>query len=240
LLPALDAQRWQLPPPLGALGAAEALQQLSPAALDPLPEPLLALLARRGLTTAAAVHALLDPPAAPPPHDHCPQLSCAVDRLERACRRGEPVAVCGDYDADGMTSTALLVGVLERLGARAEAAIPSRQEDGYGLNPAMVERLAAAEVSLLVTVDNGVSAEEALHRAAALQVDVILTDHHTLPEQLPLVRDGAEDLAVGLGKGREEAGGGGGARDEVGHLLHPRELERLRDDLAAEGPARLN
>lgn len=65
----------------------------------------------------------------------------AVQRLVRACAVAEPVAICGDYDADGMTSTALLVGVLERLGARPQAAIPSRQEEGYGLNAGMVERL---------------------------------------------------------------------------------------------------
>jgi single-stranded-DNA-specific exonuclease len=153
--------------------------------MEPLPEPLLALLARRGHSTAAAVAALLDPPDAPAAHDHFPQLQQAVDRLELACQRGERVAVCGDYDADGMTSTALLMGVLGRLGARPEAAIPSRLEEGYGLNPAMVERLAAADVALLVTVDNGVSATAALVRAAELAVEVIITDHHTLPEQLP-------------------------------------------------------
>ncbi len=185
LLPALDAQRWLLPAPLGALGASAALSRLNPAPMEPLPEPLLALLARRGHTTANAVAALLDPPGAPAAHDHFPQLQQAVDRLEQACLQGERVAVCGDYDADGMTSTALLIGVLGRLGARPEAAIPSRLEEGYGLNPAMVERLAAADVRLLVTVDNGVSAEEALVRAADLGLEVIITDHHTLPEQLP-------------------------------------------------------
>ena len=66
-----------------------------------------------------------------------------VERLVRCSQSGEMVAICGDYDADGMTSTALLVGVLQRLGARPQAAIPSRMDDGYGLNAAMVERLAA-------------------------------------------------------------------------------------------------
>ena len=185
MLPALDAQRWHLPAPLGELAEAGALEQLNPGGHEPLPLPLLALLARRGYTTAAAVQALLDPPVAPPPSDHFPQLSPAVERLVQACQHGEPVAICGDYDADGMTSTALLVGVLERLGAQPLAAIPSRLEEGYGLNAAMVERLASQQVRLLVTVDNGVSAREALERAAALDVEVILTDHHTIPEQLP-------------------------------------------------------
>jgi len=152
---------------------------------DPLPQELLLVLQRRGLATAAAIRALLDPPAAPPPARHFPDLATAVARLKRACSEGERVAICGDYDADGMTSTALLVGVLQRLGAEPIAAIPSRMDDGYGLNAAMVERLAEQRVGLLVTVDNGVSALEALERAEALGIDAILTDHHTIPETLP-------------------------------------------------------
>ena len=185
LLPALDAQCWHLPAPLGELAAAGSLEQLNPQGSQPLPLSLLAVLARRGHTSAAAVAALLDPPQAPAAAEHFQQLEQAVERLAQACQQGEPVAICGDYDADGMTSTALLVGVLARLGARPQAAIPSRMEEGYGLNAALVERLAAQEVRLLVTVDNGVSAREALERAAALAMEVILTDHHTIPEQLP-------------------------------------------------------
>ena len=143
------------------------------------------MLARRGQGDASALATLLDPPDPPDPFLHFPDLERAVGRLAKAARGGEAVAICGDYDADGMTSTALLTGLLERLGARPQAAIPSRQEEGYGLNPAMVERLAAMGVRLLVTVDNGVSATDALNRAAALGVDVILTDHHTLGPARP-------------------------------------------------------
>ena len=179
LLPALQEQRWHLPAPLapGALQAAPAS--------DPLPEPLLALLSRRGFNSPEAIAALLDPEAAPAAGRHFPDLAKAVARLKRACSQGEAVAICGDYDADGMTSTALLVGVLQRLGARPIAAIPSRMDDGYGLNAAMVEKLAEQGVALLVTVDNGVSALEALERAKALGVEAILTDHHTIPDPLP-------------------------------------------------------
>ncbi|MCP9805050.1 single-stranded-DNA-specific exonuclease RecJ [Cyanobium sp. T1B-Tous] len=150
-----------------------------------LPEELLAVLQRRGFDTPARIEALLDPPAAPPPGRHFPDLAKAVARLKQACTQGEQVAICGDYDADGMTSTALLVGVLQRLGARPIAAIPSRMDDGYGLNAAMVERLAEQGVALLVTVDNGVSALEALERAEVLGIEAILTDHHTIPDPLP-------------------------------------------------------
>jgi single-stranded-DNA-specific exonuclease len=177
VLPAPDEQRWQLPAPLGPADPSAEAQGL--------PQELQAMLQRRGHSGAAALKALLDPEAAPDPRLHFPDLVAAEQRLEQACRCGEAVAICGDYDADGMTSTALLVGVLERLGARPQAAIPSRMDDGYGLNVAMVERLAAAGVRLLITVDNGVAAREALERAEALAVEVILTDHHSLPEVLP-------------------------------------------------------
>ncbi|MFM7675934.1 MAG: single-stranded-DNA-specific exonuclease RecJ, partial [Synechococcus sp.] len=178
--------RWQLPPPLPAPDPAPgATETAAQAPATDLPAELRAVLHRRGFHDNAAIGALLDPPAAPDPHAHFPDLAAAVERLERACASGERLAICGDYDADGMTSTALLVGVLQRLGARPVAAIPSRQSDGYGLNTAMVERLAADGIGLLVTVDNGIAAAEALERARELGVEAILTDHHTIPERLP-------------------------------------------------------
>ncbi len=182
LLTRLPAQRWQLPAPLpgpGENGPGDRFDALE------LPPELLAVLRRRGHLTPEEIGLLLDPPAAPDPRHHFAGLATAVERLRRSCGGGEPVAICGDYDADGMTSTALLMGVLQRLGARPVAAIPSRQEEGYGLNAAMVERLAADGVRLLVTVDNGIAAREALDRARELGVEVILTDHHTLPPEPP-------------------------------------------------------
>ena len=165
---------WQLPEPLSA--PASGATGLAP--------ELLAVLQRRGWQ-GEALEELLHPSPPPPAEEHFPELRVAVLRLARACDRAEPLAVCGDYDADGMTSTALLLGVLDRLGARPRAAIPSRQDDGYGLNAAMVERLQADGVRLLVTVDNGVAALDALERARQLGVEVIVTDHHTLPPERP-------------------------------------------------------
>lgn len=185
LLPPLDEQRWHLPTPLGELADPQALAQLNPHGLASLPAPLLALLARRGHRTSAAITALLEPPTAPAALEHFPDLGKALERLQQACRQGEAVAICGDYDADGMTSTALLLGVFKRLGAQPLAAIPSRLEEGYGLNPAMVERLADQGVTLLVTVDNGIAAAAALLRARELGVEVIVTDHHTIPAVVP-------------------------------------------------------
>ena len=182
LLPPIDEQRWQLPEPLTPHQRASLDQLAGRARLAP---ELVAVLLRRGCTSAAAIEALLRPQPPPPASDHFADLGKAVQRLRQACSGQEAVAICGDYDADGMTSTALLVGVLQRLGARPVAAIPSRMNDGYGLNTAMVEELAARSITLLITVDNGVSAAAALERARDLQLEVILTDHHTLPTTLP-------------------------------------------------------
>ena len=176
MLPSDLEQRWQLPAPI---------RIDSDLRSTGLAEPLLAVLQRRGYNSQRAVDTLLNPPQAPDPKAHFPDLALAVARLHRACQRQERLAICGDYDADGMTSTALLVGVLDALGAKPQAAIPSRLDDGYGLNSGMVERLAAQGVRLLVTVDNGVAAAEALKRAKQLQMDVVVTDHHTLPQELP-------------------------------------------------------
>ena len=111
-------------------------------ALDavPLPLPLRALLFRRGLTEPDQVNALLSDSPLPKPDGHFPELETAIQRLHQACLKAERVAICGDYDADGMTSTALLLRALAPLGAAPRSAIPSRMEDGYGLNPAMVDR----------------------------------------------------------------------------------------------------
>ncbi|EAQ73844.1 single-stranded-DNA-specific exonuclease RecJ [Synechococcus sp. WH 5701] len=175
-------QRWQLPVPLQPSQDEDLAREM--AALG-LPPELLAVLRRRGYDSPEAIRELLEPPPAPDPRLHFADLAVAVQRLMRACAEAEAVAICGDYDADGMTSTALLVGVLERLGARPQAAIPSRQDEGYGLNAGMVERLWGEGVRLLVTVDNGIAAREALDRARDLGVEVILTDHHTLPAEHP-------------------------------------------------------
>jgi single-stranded-DNA-specific exonuclease len=176
LLPLPSEQRWQLPAPV----------QINPELRSSgLCDPLLAVLQRRGYGDGAAIEALLNPAPAPDPRRHFPDLGKAVQRLRQACKQGERLAICGDYDADGMTSTALLVGVLRHLGAQPQAEIPSRLDDGYGLNSGMVERLAADGIRLLVTVDNGIAAREALLRAQQLEMDVEVTDHHTLPEELP-------------------------------------------------------
>ncbi len=109
----------------------------------------------------------------------------ACTRIHRAVAAGEAIVVYGDYDVDGMTSATLLFWVLKRLGAQAEIFIPDRASAGYGLNRDDILRLREKGASLLVTVDNGVSAVDEIAYAASVGMDVIVTDHHTLPEKLP-------------------------------------------------------
>ena len=168
-------QQWRLPQPIKG----------DPLPAVDLPLALKAVLFRRGLQGPEQVTWLLSDQPLPDASRHFPELSTALKRLKTACLNKESVAICGDYDADGMTSTALLMRALEAMGANPLAAIPSRMEDGYGLNRGMVEQLHADGVRLLVTVDNGVAAHEALERASELDLEVVLTDHHTLPANRP-------------------------------------------------------
>ncbi|EHJ56230.1 single-stranded-DNA-specific exonuclease RecJ [Streptococcus urinalis FB127-CNA-2] len=110
----------------------------------------------------------------------------SVERIRLALSRNEKILVYGDYDADGMTSASIMKETFEMLGAQAIIYLPNRFTDGYGPNLSVYKYYIEQEaVSLIVTVDNGVSGHEAIHFAQENNVDVIVTDHHGLPETLP-------------------------------------------------------
>ena len=113
-------------------------------------------------------------------------MSVAVERLEQAIARRERIAIHGDYDVDGITSTVILRRALEMLGGDVLHFIPERLRDGYGLQPASIERLHADGVSLIVSVDCGIRGIEAARRARELGVDLIVTDHHEPDDELPV------------------------------------------------------
>jgi single-stranded-DNA-specific exonuclease len=151
-----------------------------------LPEILGRVLAGRGLAPAE-VPGFLEPrlkDALPDP-SHLADLDRVADRLAAAVLDGEPIGIVGDYDVDGATSTALAATWLRALGIVPEIAIPDRLSDGYGASPAILERLAQAGCRLVLTLDNGTSAFEALDFAAGQGQEVIVVDHHRAEDRLP-------------------------------------------------------
>lgn len=109
----------------------------------------------------------------------------AIDRIEKAIKENEKIVIYGDYDCDGIMATSILVRAFELKQVVVGYHIPDRFVDGYGLNVNRVEEMAKKGYSLIITVDNGVSCHEAVKRASELGLDVIITDHHDLPDKLP-------------------------------------------------------
>ena len=110
----------------------------------------------------------------------------AVERIRQAIEEGENILVYGDYDADGMTSASIVKESLEQLGAECRVYLPNRFTDGYGPNASVYKYFIEQEgISLIVTVDNGVAGHGAIELAQSMGVDVIVTDHHSMPETLP-------------------------------------------------------
>ena len=110
----------------------------------------------------------------------------AVERIRQAIEEGENILIYGDYDADGMTSASIVKESLEQLGAECRVYLPNRFTDGYGPNASVYKYFIEQEgISLIVTVDNGVAGHEAIELAQSMGVDVIVTDHHSMPETLP-------------------------------------------------------
>jgi single-stranded-DNA-specific exonuclease len=117
-----------------------------------------------------------------------PDIQPAVARIYRALLSGENIAIYGDFDADGITGTALLVQGLSRLGGKVTPYIPHRLTEGYGLKTAALEKLHQQGISLVISVDCGITALAEVKRAKRLKLDIIITDHHTpLPEIPPAV-----------------------------------------------------
>ncbi len=164
-------------------------------------DPVIArLLVLRGITSPEAATQFLNP-ALDQLHDpfELTDLPVAVDRLLGAISRGERIAVHGDYDVDGVTSTVMLRRLLELLGGDVVHFIPDRLRDGYGLEPAGIDRLAAQEVVVIVSVDCGIRSAAAATRARELGIDLIITDHHepdaTLPSALAVINPKRPDCA---------------------------------------------
>jgi single-stranded-DNA-specific exonuclease len=158
------------------------------------------LLCMRGLADADQAQRFLNPSLE---HLHDPfklaDMRIAVERIERALARHERIAIHGDYDVDGVTSTVILRRALELLGGDVVHFLPERLRDGYGLQPAAIDRLHADGVGLIVSVDCGIRSTDAALRARELGVDLIVTDHHepegTLPPALAVINPKRHDCS---------------------------------------------
>jgi single-stranded-DNA-specific exonuclease len=155
-------------------------------ALGTLPRLMAGLLYQRGLRTHDEVQeflsvsdSLLEDPSL------LPDIDRAVERLQQSRDRNELVAVYGDFDADGVTGTALMVRALSRFGIRVVPYIPHRVTEGHGLNTRAIEGLREQGVQLIVTVDCGVTDVQPVALASELGMDIIVTDHHTADIDLP-------------------------------------------------------
>ena len=175
----MEYQRWGLRRP----GAPAARRSLERAGLSPL---CAALLCARGLDDPQKAAQFL---SCGPERSHDPfllkDMDRAVARIRAAIVGGERVCVYGDYDVDGITATCLLTEALAWQGGDVVSYIPDRTEEGYGLNPGAVARLAGQGVKLIVTVDCGITAVDEVEFARSLGVDVVITDHHHCKDRLP-------------------------------------------------------
>jgi len=170
--------------------------------------PLLkACLAAKGLTAAEAEAFISGEAPLSDPYAFL-DMDKAVSRLRQAIANSEHTAVYGDYDVDGITATCLMGDCLRGAGLECELYIPDRLEEGYGLNTAAIDSLAAMGVTLIVTVDCGVTGVAEAEHAARLGIDMIITDHHQCAETLPAARAVVDPKRPGCGGYADLAGVG--------------------------------
>lgn len=144
------------------------------------------LLYNRGLKTQEQIDEFLNPDYSQDIHDpHLfKDMEKACQRIYKAIDNLELITVYGDYDADGVSAAVILLTILKNLGAQVEVYLPHREREGYGLNKKAVEQI-ANKSKLIITCDCGISNVEEIALAKSLGADVIVTDHHTIPEKLP-------------------------------------------------------
>ena len=148
-------------------------------------EPFAAfLLCSRGMTDEFEIESFLYDTDLIDPYT-LPDMEKAVERVNQALENGERITVFGDYDCDGVTSTALLYSYLSSRGANVDYYIPDRSGEGYGMNLGAIDILKSRGTNVIITVDNGISAVEEIAYAKTLGIDVVVTDHHRVGDVLP-------------------------------------------------------
>ena len=169
-------KRWQIAPPVSSL-----IQTRFPN-YNPL---IVQILYNRGITTPEQAEIFLAPAIFESSPFQMHGMNQAVDRIRRAIRADEPMAVYGDFDVDGVTATALLVQALQSLGAKVRPYIPHRIDEGYGLNTEALQQLLDQGVRVVITVDCGVRSLDEVAFGTRIGLDMIVTDHHAPSETLP-------------------------------------------------------
>ncbi|MCL6458004.1 MAG: single-stranded-DNA-specific exonuclease RecJ, partial [Gorillibacterium sp.] len=167
----------------GQVDEAAVTELSSQLSLDPI---VARLLVSRGFRSVEEAKSFLQ---ADTGHLHDPFLfdgmDLAVNRIRKAVEQREKIRIYGDYDADGVSSTALMIRLFRELGADFDFYIPHRVKEGYGLNRGAIEQAKSDSIDLIVTVDTGISALEEIAYAAELGIEVVVTDHHEPPAVLP-------------------------------------------------------
>lgn len=145
------------------------------------------LLLNRGIKTEEETQRFFYPDAARDFHDPflMKDMARAVKRIGQAIEKNERIMIFGDYDVDGITACAILMRCLRTLRANVSCRLPHRIEDGYGLREKFIKECKKLNVSIVITVDNGISCASEVETANELGIDVIITDHHTVPEKIP-------------------------------------------------------
>ncbi|MEW5719445.1 MAG: single-stranded-DNA-specific exonuclease RecJ [Chloroflexota bacterium] len=169
-------KRWQIAPRVSSLVVAR-FPNLHPLVVQ--------ILYNRGITAPEQADSFLAPDALIGNPFQMRGVNEAIDRLRRAIRAGEAIAVYGDFDADGVTATALLVQVLKSLGAKVKPYIPHRIDEGYGLNLDALQQLKDDGARVVITVDCGVRSLDEVAFGTRIGLDMIITDHHAPTDELP-------------------------------------------------------
>lgn len=169
-------KRWQIAPRVSSLVLARF------PSLNPL---IVQILYNRGITTPEQADAFLSPDAFSASPFLMRGVSESVERIRRAIRAGEAMAVYGDFDVDGVTATVLLVQALQSLGAKVKPYIPHRIDEGYGLNKDALQQLKDQGVRIVITVDCGVRSLDEVAFGKQIGLDMIVTDHHAPTDELP-------------------------------------------------------
>jgi single-stranded-DNA-specific exonuclease len=174
--------RWQVLPKISE----EQLYQITHKSKIPIAPLIVQLLFNRNIRTNESIESFLavDERLQNDPF-LLPDIDAAVERIRVALQSKEKIAVYGDFDADGITATTLLQEGLKSLGADVVSYIPHRGDEGYGLNNSAISYLSGQGISLLITADCGVSAVPEVIEANRIGMDVVVTDHHNVPSEIP-------------------------------------------------------